>query len=65
MIWGNGASGSGNPRLVVPITRGNANAGQLNVMVGVAAHGEAWALSGLEAAFVSLTVNRICVDSVA
>jgi hypothetical protein len=63
VIWGNGASGSGDAKLVVPFTRKNTNAGTVRVMVGAGAHGEAWALSALGSGSASLRVLTICIDS--
>lgn len=63
VLWGNGAAGTGNRRLVMPFRRATSSAGQVRVMVGGASHAGAWAVAAIADVTMSLTVKNICVNS--
>ncbi len=63
VLWGNGASGTGNRRLVMPFRRATSSAGQVRVMVGGASHAGAWAASAVASVTALLTVKGICINS--
>ena len=62
VIWGKGASLSGDATLTLPFRRNASAAGSVRVMVGGSAHAEAYAVVASATAAADMSIHEICIQ---